>query len=351
MGPAAEEALIMPGNRRFFLALALFLPVAAAAAPLPFQGTIEIHISTLDTVGVFGSGVAEVGATPGSVHLTRVAFPEGVIAALRQNAPVTDPGAFPIAGLIFTVDNGPASFAVDASGGLSGPMPLRGVSKICLFGTCSAAVANIDVPLSVIGGSGAATAAAAVNVTVQGAPWTTGLVQVTPSSAVRGLARGPAGNTSSTAQLGGLLSLVTPIFISTNIAALSVVPAYGRFLQRFTNDAPPLCEVAVAQQQYGIGERVRFETIRYANPSDAELTTRLRLTLDYATAAAPFSILDAPAILPAGFDKNIGPVNAFTIAAGQPSGTYVLRCRIEESSGVLLAAAQAHFEVNAFPAP
>lgn len=341
----------MPGRRHLLLALALFLPVTASAAPLPFQGTIEIHISTLDTVAVFGGGVAEVGAASGGLHLTGVTVPEGAIATLFQNVPVTDPAAFPIAGLVFTVDNGPGRFAAAASGELSGLMPLRGVSKICLFGTCSAAVANIDVPLSVIGGTGAATAAAAVSVTVQGAPWTTGFVQVSPSSAVRGLARGPAGNPSSTAQLGGLLSLVTPIFISTNIAALSVVPAYARFLQRFTNEAPPLCDVAVAQPQYGVGERVRFETIRYANPGDDELTARLRLTLDYANAAAPFSILDTPAILPAGFDRNIGPVDAFTIAAGQPSGTYVLRCRIEESSGVLLAAAQAIFEVNAFPEP
>jgi hypothetical protein len=42
-----------------------------------------------------------------------------------------------------------------------------------------------------------------------------------------GFAHGPASATSSTAMLSGSLLLVTPIFVSTNIAGSAVVPAFG----------------------------------------------------------------------------------------------------------------------------
>jgi hypothetical protein len=145
-----------------------------------------------------------------------------------------------------------------------------------------------------------------------------------------------------------MLSLVTPIFISTNIGALEIVPAYGRILQRFTSDAsPPRCDVDVAQPSYGVGERVRFPTIRYSNPNPHEVSARLRLRLDVPGVLADFSILDTPATLPAGFDTDVGPVDAFPIVAGMPNGSYVLRCSVEEEGGLLLFADEAVFQVTA----
>jgi hypothetical protein len=59
-------------------------------------------------------------------------------------------------------------------------MPILGVAKVCVFGTCSAALANLSVPLSVVGVGGVAT-----------------------------------------------VRLVTPIFISTSMASAAVIPAFG----------------------------------------------------------------------------------------------------------------------------
>ena len=66
-----------------------------------------------------------------------------------------------------------------------------------------------------------------VNVTVAGAPWTSGTVAIGASTA-HGFSHGPASHTSSTARASGVLQLVTPIFISTNLAGdFSAVPAFG----------------------------------------------------------------------------------------------------------------------------
>ncbi len=42
-----------------------------------------------------------------------------------------------------------------------------------------------------------------------------------------GFAHGPASGTTSTLNPSGTMRLVTPIFISTNIGASAVVPAFG----------------------------------------------------------------------------------------------------------------------------
>ena len=65
-----------------------------------------------------------------------------------------------------------------------------------------------------------------VNVTAIGAPWTVGTVSVGTLTQM-GFAHGPASLTSSTAAASGQVRLVTPIFISTNISALPVFPAFG----------------------------------------------------------------------------------------------------------------------------
>jgi hypothetical protein len=340
----------LPLFRVVWIALAtVALASASRAEPIPFLGTIELHISTLDTVGIFGGGVADAerGGASG-FHLAALGVPASAISAAGVQVPVTDPGAFPIAGLVFTVRNDPGGFAVGSDGRLGGAMPLRGVSKVCLFGTCSEAVANIAIPLSVVGAAGSVYVEGAVNVTVGGAPWTTGAVSPTSANPVLGLAHGPASATSTTARRNGTLSLVTPIFISTNIAAIPVVPAYGRLLQRFTTDpAQPRCEVAAGAALYGPGETVQFTTLRFANDGDLALPARLRLQLDV-PGVGTASLSDVPATLPPHFDHDVGPVNAFAVTA-QPAGRYVLRCTIEESNGIVLASHEAVFEIA--PAP
>jgi hypothetical protein len=105
-------------------------------------------------------------------------------------------------------------------------MPLVGAAKVCLFGPCSAAVQNLTVPLGNVGSGGVSFVSAAVKITVIGSPWTTGTVAI-GTITVMGGGHGPASLNSSTAAPSGVVTLVTPVFVSTNIPASAVVPVFG----------------------------------------------------------------------------------------------------------------------------
>jgi hypothetical protein len=206
----------------FVLVLALALaPAASRAAAVPFTGTLAVQIATLPPVVVSSSGVATVS---GGAHVGSLALPGGTFATNALVVPVTDPAAFPIQGVQVTATNGAGSFSGSP---LGGPMPLIGVAKVCLFGACGAPpVNNVVVPLSAVGVGGSQTVAFVVNVTVVGAPWTTGTALVGTLTQM-GFAHGPASATSSTNAASGVVRLVTPIFVSTSVAPSPVVPAFG----------------------------------------------------------------------------------------------------------------------------
>jgi len=232
---------------------ALVAAPQAHAVALSFTGslsmTMRIASETLE-IPIPGSGVADVSSGSG-VHLTAAALPGNTFVTQGFVLPVTDPEVFPIRGIQFTAANRSGSFA--EGGRLHGVMPLVGIMKVCLFGPCSEAVANMRLPLSVVGQGGAAFVQAAVNLTVVGAPWTTGTAPVGASS-VRGSARGPAGLPSSTAQVGGDLNLVTPIFISvSNVGpAVSIFPSFARTLLSFGDH--PDCDDGTDNDGDGLGE-------------------------------------------------------------------------------------------------
>src|SRR5690606_21927742 len=120
-----------------------------------------------------------------------------------------------ILGVQVTAQNGAGNF------NLAGPMPILGQAKVCLFAPCAAPPpANVSVPLSVVGAGGTTTVSALVNLTVVGAPWTTGTAAVGADTVMGGTSGGGA-------VAGGSVQLVTPIFISTNIGASAVLPAFG----------------------------------------------------------------------------------------------------------------------------
>ena len=127
-----------------------------------------------------------------------------------------------IAGIQVTAHNGAGAFAGSGGAGFGGTMPIVGSAKVCLFGPCSAAVSNLNVPLTVVGAGGVALVTGAVNLTVVGAPWTTGTAAVGTITAMGGVS--PLSNTGAPS---GAVTLVTPIFISTNIGASAVVPGFG----------------------------------------------------------------------------------------------------------------------------
>jgi hypothetical protein len=213
------------------LAVALCCAISAGAearaASLPFQGSLALQIGELDPIAVLGSGTADAS---GDGHLASLSFGPAVFAAADIAVPVTDPGAAPIASVLATIDSQAGAFAA-GSGGFGGAMAITGVARVCLFVACGAGPpANVSVPLSVIGSGGSSSVTMLVNVTVAGAGWTAATAAVPTGFAtltVRGFAHGPASMTSSTAAPSGVVRLVTPIVISTNIASSAVVPAFG----------------------------------------------------------------------------------------------------------------------------
>jgi PEP-CTERM motif len=198
--------------------LAIGVAGQAQAVNLGFTGDLTISLVG-NNVSIPGSGTAVVnGSGPGG-HITSLQLAGGTFMTTGFVLPITDPAAAPIKGLQVTASN----LGGTVSGGtLAGVIGLSGTTKVCLFGPCSAAVANLAVPLAPVGNGGAAFVTAAVNLTVIGAPWTSGTVAIGTVTAMGGGA--PASNTGAPS---GNLTLVTPVFVSTNIGASAVVPVFG----------------------------------------------------------------------------------------------------------------------------
>jgi hypothetical protein len=199
----------------------------AHAVALGFQGTLSIQIATLPPVVILGSGVATVNGGNPSGHLTALTVPAGVFATVGKLVPITDPSAAPIAEVKVTAMNGAGAFAGVNFGG---QMPINGTAKVCLYSFCGDPItasgagnlSNLNVPLTVVGQGGAAFVKGSVNITVIGAPWTTGTAAIGTITKAGGAS--PASNTGAAS---GTVSLVTPIFISTTVGSFAIVPAFG----------------------------------------------------------------------------------------------------------------------------
>lgn len=205
--------------------------------PTITEGSLQTSINNLDPIEALLN--APVAASPysrdGSGQLTLIGFAAQAFATTSVVVPVTDAGAFPIAGIQATVANDDASFARE-DGKFGGIMPLIGVNKVCLFAACTSAVSNLSVPVSVVGLGGAAAVTGAVNLTVIGAPWTQGTAAVGTISIMGNAGGATQMLNEAETQYTNEISLVTPIFVSTNIGASAVVPVFGRL--NFTVAAP-----------------------------------------------------------------------------------------------------------------
>ena len=204
--------------------LALVLSRHGGAVELPFTGTLSLHVFANPAFPFFqvqGSGVADGAVSPAGV-VTGVDFP-GLEFAATQAIPITDPQAFPIVELQAVWSNAPGSF-LSRPAGFGGGMPLRGTAKVCLFAACGEPPnAFVEIPLSLVGVYTTGTVrGGGLLVTVSGAPWTTGRIDLAQQLHFTGSRQDDS------------LNLVTPIFISTNIAASAVVPSYARLELNFT---------------------------------------------------------------------------------------------------------------------
>jgi hypothetical protein len=220
--------------------MALSLPTQALATALPFNGTFSLQIGSLTPIPVAGSGTATLNGSAAGAHINSLDLAGGTFAVQNFLVPVTDPNASPIQGVIVTAMNATGDFNALSGGGGGGLMPVAGQAKVCLFGVCrteeggpGTALANLVVPFTrnttrgVGIGGGGVTVKSSVNITVTGAAWTQGTAQLGTVTAM-GFGHGPASATSTTAQVGGVVQLVTPVQISTNIAGnTSNIAAFG----------------------------------------------------------------------------------------------------------------------------
>lgn len=221
------------------VAAVLGVATPASSLVLPFQASLAIELGNVPAVVIASTGVAALNGSGGGGALASLDLGAGAVGGGPVFLPVTDPGVGPIEGLIAEIANGAGHFAT-GGGALGGVMPLPGFYKVCLFGSCDAAPpANLTIPLTPIGVGGQVTAMGAVSLTVYGAPWTGGTASIGVVTRM-GYAMGPGSATGSTAQIGGKLQLVTPIYVTTSIGASAVAPAFAVLTLHFVPEPATL---------------------------------------------------------------------------------------------------------------
>lgn len=243
-------------REKTILAIAMLLSTLAARSALAveqrFTGIYEFRIATLNPVALPARGLASVNGSAGLGHLRELDLQAGAFATTALVLPVTDPGVFPVAGLQITASNAAGRLHGNGGAGFGGIMPLNGQTKVCFYGACSSAVANLTVPLSVDGRGGTITVVGPVNVTVVGAPWTTGTASIGELTVMGGVS--PLSNTGAPS---GVLTLVSPLFISSNLAAFPVIPTFNVLTLHFVPEPVAIVPLGAGIAALGILARMR----------------------------------------------------------------------------------------------
>jgi len=236
--------------------LALGVSFSASAALLNVDGTLSTAIGTdLPVLSNTFSGVATLNGSVGGigVHLNTVTIAGSrVVGSTSAMVAITDPNvaANGIASIrinaeIGTGALGPISGGVQSTTPLTQQvLPIRGLSKVCLLSTACGIFLPLELTQSNgakgvgIGGLLTIGGGSLINISIEAAPWTikqfTKVDQITTpmtpggvkkfiNVADTGFAHDPASVTSTTAQPSGVVQLISPMQIRTNLAAGSSV--------------------------------------------------------------------------------------------------------------------------------
>jgi hypothetical protein len=225
-------------------------PDCVPSGILAFNGELSIQIDGLEPIPFVSTGVATVG--DGGAHLDMLRIDGGSFRGAAY-LEITDPGASPIAAVSAAAVNGSGTFsgaAGSSSGVFGGRMAIPGAATVCLFtSTCTGGA--IVVPFTINGTKGVglggtptphATVGAAIQISLTGAGWTVGTVGAQSGPAggpyttgfATGYAHGPASaGLSSAAQASGVVSLVTPVQVNTNIGPSAAIPVFVRLTLHF----------------------------------------------------------------------------------------------------------------------
>ena len=235
--------------------LALGMAGTASAAALNWEGTFTLDMGEFGRGSTGGGGVATINSSAGGVpaHLStlRLAASRGHVTGSFTNF-VTDPenAGNGIGAIIWEgVQGQTGTFGVVSGGAASTgsminrTMPIQGVVRLCLLNTsCTMSLSlPFTQPTTVngvpgtgvkglgIGGSGTIGGYGGIRMSLQWGPWTikthiaidhittTGGSRVFISIPNKGWAHAPVSTTTSTAQPGGMLQLVTPNQVQTNL--------------------------------------------------------------------------------------------------------------------------------------
>ena len=229
---------------------------SASAAPLNWEGTFSVLLSDLGTIKGPGGGVAtinnSVGGIPAHLQTLRLKASRGGV-RVTDTILVTDPDVLGnnIFAIIVDAQLGTGTFAPISGGAASttvltrNSFPVRGQVRICLLNTtCNVQLLlPLTLPTFTVNGSpgggvigvgvgGLLTVGADSNIKIslQAAPWT--IKTVTAVDAITtlnegnqisillkgtGLAHDVASTTTSTAAPSGVVQLVTPAQVRTNL--------------------------------------------------------------------------------------------------------------------------------------
>jgi hypothetical protein len=236
--------------------LALGLSFSASAAMLNVDGTLSTELGTdLPVLSNTFSGVATVNGSVGGVpaHLDAVRLAGSrIIGSTSAMVAITDPNvaangiaSVRINATIGTGTLGPISGAIQSTTTLTQKtLPIRGLSKVCLFSTAC----GLFLPLELtqnngakgvgIGGLLTIGKGSLINISIEAAPWTikthTKVDHITTPMTANGVkkfinvtdmgfAHDPSSGTTSTAQPSGVVQLISPMQVRTNLAAGSSV--------------------------------------------------------------------------------------------------------------------------------
>jgi hypothetical protein len=239
--------------------LAFGVAGTASAAPLNWDGTLLLELGELPALGNTGGGVATVndssGGVPAHLQTLRLKASRGGISGTAM-VPITDPAV---------QANGIASVRVTATmltgtfAGISGAaaastqmlsqnvLPVGGLAKVCLVSTACTQFLPLDLTqptntttpspaLKGVGIGGLLTigGTSPIRISIEAAPWTLkkgvsideittpmtpGGVKIFINRTANGFAHEPSSGTTSTAQPSGVVQLISPMQVVTNLTS------------------------------------------------------------------------------------------------------------------------------------
>jgi hypothetical protein len=220
----------------------------ASAELLRWEGTLTLDFvhPSYPPLSLTGGGVATVNGSGSLGNLNSLRLAGGITGTGRVF--ITDPAVAPLLSLRATVALGTGTLGPISGGGGAPPLTqsvltLGEMVRLCINFLCGASF--VPLPLTVDGTRGAGIGGLITvngygtpSISVTGAPWTIGTAVVSTGATANGgptatalrsgFAHGPTSGTTSTANLGGVVQLVTPIqFTSTMLPPLQRIGLFG----------------------------------------------------------------------------------------------------------------------------